>query len=80
MKELVETIVKALVDSPEEVTIKEIEGPKTGILEIRVAKNDIGKVLGKKGKNITAIRNIASAAGKGKRHCVIELIEEKPPE
>lgn len=78
MKELVEMIVKALVDSPEEVVIREIEGPKTRILEIKVAKKDIGKVLGKKGRNIAAIRSIASAAGKGKRHCVIELLEGKP--
>jgi len=78
MKELVRTIVRALVDSPEEIDIREIEGSNTRILEIKVSEQDVGKLLGKKGRNITALRNIVSAAGKGKRHCVIEVVEGKP--
>jgi predicted RNA-binding protein YlqC (UPF0109 family)/cold shock CspA family protein len=78
MEELVRTIVRALVSSAEEVEIREIEGSNTRILEIKVSKQDVGKLLGKKGRNITALRNIVSAAGKGKRHCVIEVVDGKP--
>jgi len=77
MKEFVTTIVRALVDFPEEIDIREIEGSNTRILEIKVSKKDMGKLLGKKGRNITALRNIVSAAGKGKMHYVIEVVEEK---
>jgi len=77
MEELVRKIVQALVDSPEEVEIKEIEGTNSRILEVKVSKKDVGKLLGRKGRNITALRSIVSAAGKGKRHCIIEVLEEK---
>ena len=75
MKELVKTIVQAMVDYPEEVDIKEIEGLNTVILEIKVSKRDVGKLLGRKGRNINALRNIVSAADKGKRHPIINVIE-----
>lgn len=75
MKELVRMIVQAMVDYPEEVDIKEIEGLNTMILEIKVSKRDVGKLLGRKGRNITALRNIVSAADKGKRHHIINVIE-----
>ncbi len=80
MKELVERIVRALVDFPEEISIREIEGVDTRILEIKVVKQDIGKLIGKKGKNITALRTLVSAAGKGKRY-LVEVVEENrhPP-
>lgn len=78
MKKFARTIVQALIDFPEEIEIREIEGSNTGILEIKVSKQDVGKLLGRKGRNITALRNIVSAAGKGKRHYVIQVIEEKP--
>ncbi len=75
MKELVEKIVRALVDSPEEVVVQEIRGRQSEILEIKVSKGDIGLLIGKKGENITAIRRIVTAAGKGKRY-IVEVIEE----
>jgi hypothetical protein len=77
MKELVEKIVQALVDFPEEVDVREIEGATTNILEIKVSKQDVGKVLGKKGKNIDALRVIVAGAGKGKRYMVEVLDHQK---
>jgi predicted RNA-binding protein YlqC (UPF0109 family) len=69
MKELVEAVVCALVDSAEEVDVKEVEGgPNTKILEIKVSKQDVRKLLGEKGKNIAALRRIISAAGKRKNY------------
>jgi predicted RNA-binding protein YlqC (UPF0109 family) len=69
MKELVEFLVKALVDDPSEVQIKEIAGDKNTIIELRVAKNDVGKVIGKKGKTAIALRTIINAVStkQGKR-------------
>ena len=76
MKELVIEIVKALVDQPEEITVTEIGGSHTIVLELRVAKDDMGKVIGKRGRTAQAIRAILSAAsGKaGKRH-ILEIVE-----
>ena len=73
---LAEYIVKALVDYPDQVVVKEIKGIATAILELGVHEADIGKVIGKKGVTITALRTILSAAG-GKEKCSItlELIE-----
>ena len=65
-KELVEKIVRALVDSPEEVAVKEVEATNMKILEIRVSRRDVGQVIGKEGKNISALRTVVAAAGKGK--------------
>jgi predicted RNA-binding protein YlqC (UPF0109 family)/cold shock CspA family protein len=73
----VRKIVQALVHSPEEVEIKEIEGTNSRILEVKVSKKDVGKLLGRKGRNITALRSIVSAAGEGKKLCVLEVVEEK---
>ena len=75
IKELVEKIVRALVDFPEEIDVREIEGATTNILEIRVSKPDVGKLIGKQGKNIDALRTIVAGAGKGKRY-IVELPEE----
>jgi len=76
MKDLIKRIVQSLVDNPEQVEISEIEGDRTLILEIRMAKADIGKVIGKKGRTVRAIRTILSAAsGKAKKHAVIEIID-----
>ena len=73
---LAEHIVKALVDYPELVFIKEKKGISSSILELGVHKTDIGKVIGKKGAAITALRTILSAAaGKEKRNITVELIE-----
>ncbi|NIQ38204.1 MAG: KH domain-containing protein [Proteobacteria bacterium] len=75
MKELVEKIVQALVDYPEDVDIREIEGPRTNILEIRVRKDDIGKLIGRGGKNISALRVVVAGAGKGRRY-MVEVVED----
>ncbi len=75
MKELVEFIAKALVDSPEEVHVTEIEGERSIILELRVAPDDMGKVIGKQGKIAKSIRTLtkATAAKEGKR-VVVEIL------
>lgn len=76
MKDLIEVIAKALVDHPEEVTIREVEGEKTTVLELRVAKDDLGKVIGKQGKTARAMRTILNAnATKLKKRAVLEIIE-----
>jgi hypothetical protein len=76
MKSLIEQIAKALVDNSEEVSVGEVDGERTVVYELRVAKNDIGKVIGKQGKTARAMRTILSAAGTklGKR-CVLEILE-----
>jgi len=79
MKELVRRIVQALVDSPEEVDVREIKGARTDIVKIQVSKQDVGKLIGKKGKNINALRVIVAGAGKGKR-CMVEIVGEGSPE
>ena len=76
MKDLISTIARALVDDPDQVSVYEVEGSYTTILELTVAKSDIGKVIGKKGQTVRAIRTILSAAsGKTKKHFVMEIIE-----
>ncbi|MFN3739631.1 MAG: KH domain-containing protein [Thermodesulfovibrionales bacterium] len=76
LKGLVESMAKALVDKPEEVSVKEVDGEKTTVFELRVAQSDLGKVIGKQGKTARAMRAILSAAGTkvGKR-CVLEILE-----
>ncbi|HNX59401.1 MAG TPA: KH domain-containing protein [Spirochaetota bacterium] len=75
-KELVEYIVKALVDSPESVEIREIDGEKSTIIELRVAKDDVGKVIGKHGRIARAIRTLNSAAAtKSGRKVVLEILD-----
>ena len=76
MKELILVMAKALVDKPDEVEIKEIEGDVTTILELRVAKDELGKVIGKQGKTAHAMRSILNAtATKLKKRAVLEIIE-----
>jgi uncharacterized protein len=76
MKDLISEIVKALVDQPEQVTVTEIEGGQTVVLELSVAKSDMGKVIGKRGKHADAIRTIVSAlAGKARKRYVLEIVE-----
>ena len=76
MRNLVEAMAKALVDRPEEVAVKEVDGEKTTVFELRVAATDLGKVIGKQGKTARAMRTILGAAGTkiGKR-CVLEILE-----
>lgn len=76
MKELLETIAKALVDYPDQVHVREIEGQATTVLELRVARPDLGKVIGRQGRTARAIRIILSAAGmKLKKRLLLEIIE-----
>ena len=76
LKELVELIAKALVDHPEQVSVIEIEGEQTSVVELKVAKEDLGKVIGKQGRTARAIRIILSAAStKLRKRCVLEIIE-----
>ncbi|MCD6305466.1 MAG: KH domain-containing protein [Deltaproteobacteria bacterium] len=76
MKELILYIAKALVDKPEEVTVTEIEGEQTSVIELKVAKEDLGKVIGKQGRTARAMRTILSAAStKIKKRSVLEIIE-----
>ncbi len=76
MKDLISEIVRALVDQPEEVSINEIEGSHTTVLEVSVAKTDMGKVIGKQGRTAQAIRTILSAAaGKKRKRYMLEIVE-----
>ena len=76
MRELILAIAKALVHKPDEVDLQELEGEKTTVLELRVAKDDLGKVIGKQGKTARAIRIILNAtATKLKKRAVLEIIE-----
>jgi predicted RNA-binding protein YlqC (UPF0109 family) len=76
LSELVEVIAKALVDKPESVSVKAIEGGQTVVLELYVDKTDIGKVIGKGGNTARSIRTIMSAsASKQKKNAVLEIIE-----
>ncbi len=76
MKDLIAYIAKALVDKPEEVVVTEIEGEQIYVIELKVAKEDIGKIIGKHGRTAQAIRTILSAASaKLKKRCVLELLE-----
>jgi uncharacterized protein len=76
MKTLIELMAKSLVDNPEEVAVTEVDGERTAIFELRVAKTDIGKVVGKQGNTARAMRTILSAAGaKLKKRCVLEVLD-----
>lgn len=76
IKFLVETMAKALVDKPEEVEVTEVEGEQTTVVELKVAKEDLGKVIGKEGRTAKALRIILGAAStKLRRRSVLEIIE-----
>ena len=75
-KELVEFVVKSLVDNPDEVSVNTVEGEKSTILELRVAQDDVGKVIGKQGRIAKAIRTILSAsATKDGKRAVLEILD-----
>ena len=77
MKQLVEDIAKALVDIPDEVSVKVVEGEQVTVLELRVAASDLGKVIGKQGRTARSIRTILGAAGmKLNRRFTLEILEE----
>jgi hypothetical protein len=76
MKDLISDIVKALVDQPDQVSVNEVEAGHTVMLELSVAKSDMGKVIGKQGRHADAIRTILSAAaGKVRKKYVLEIVE-----
>ena len=76
MKELITRIAQALVDNPDQVLVSEIEGKQTSVLELKVAKEDLGKVIGKEGRNARAMRTILGAASaKLKKRTVLEILE-----
>ena len=76
MKDLVKYIAQALVDSPNDVSVSEIEGEQTSVIELRVAKEDLGKIIGKHGRTAQSIRTILSAASaKNKKRAVLEIVE-----
>jgi predicted RNA-binding protein YlqC (UPF0109 family) len=76
MKELIKYIVQALVDKPEQVKVEEVEGRQSSVFKLKVAKEDLGKIIGKQGRTAHAIRTILTAAsGKTKRRTVLEIIE-----
>ena len=76
MKDLINYIAQALVDHPEQVSVNEVTGDQTIVLELTVAKEDIGKVIGKQGRTARAMRTILSAASaKNKKRTVLEIVE-----
>ena len=76
MKDLVKYVAQALVDNPDDVVVNEIEGEQTSVLELRVAKDDLGKIIGKHGRTAQSIRTILSAASaKHKKRAVLEIVE-----
>jgi predicted RNA-binding protein YlqC (UPF0109 family) len=81
MKELIEYIVKSIVDNPEEVEVAQIDGESTIVFELRVKQEDVGKVIGKKGRTINAIRTLVNAtAAKSGMRAMLEIVEEDKPE
>lgn len=76
MKELITLIARALVDYPDEVKVTEIEGEQTSVLELQVAKSDIGKIIGKEGRTAHSIRTLLNVVGnKNNKRAILEIIE-----
>jgi len=78
VKELIESIAKSLVDNPDKVKVSQLDGEQSSIIELRVAQEDMGKIIGKQGRNAQAIRTILGAAGmKLKKRFNLEIIEKQ---
>ena len=76
LKELVEYIARSLVDAPDQVQVTEVEGEQTSVLELRVAKEDLGKVIGRQGRTARAMRTILGAASsKARKRTILEILE-----
>lgn len=76
MREMIELIAQSLVDQPEQVYVKEVRGPHTAIFELKVAKADIGKIIGKQGRTVGALRTLLGAvSAKSKKRTVLEVAE-----
>ena len=81
MKNLVQAIVQALVDDPDAVVVEEVVGEHSHILELHVAKGDLGKVIGRGGAHAGAIRTlVAACSGKARRRYILEIVEDGPAE
>jgi len=77
VKDLVEAIAKALVDNPEEVQVKAVDGSQVTVLELRVHPEDLGKVIGRQGRTAKAVRTLLGAAGmKVKKRYTLEILED----
>jgi predicted RNA-binding protein YlqC (UPF0109 family) len=78
MKELIEYLARALVNHPEAVEVKETQGDTASVLELKVAKEDLGRIIGKQGRTAKSIRTIVNAAAsRANRKVVLEIIEDK---
>ena len=78
MKELVQYLAKSLVNNPEAVEVKETEGESASVLELRVAKEDLGRIIGKQGRTAKSIRTLLNAAAsRTNRKAVLEIVEEQ---
>ena len=78
MKELVQFLARQLVNNPDAVEVKEVRGDTASVLELRVAKEDLGRVIGKQGRTVNSIRTILNAVGsRTNRKVVLEIIEEE---
>ncbi|HEX9147013.1 MAG TPA: KH domain-containing protein [Candidatus Binatia bacterium] len=78
MKELVQYLAKSLVNNPDAVEVKETEGDTTSVVELKVAKEDLGRIIGKQGRTAKSIRTIVNAAAsRTNRKVVLEIVEEK---
>jgi uncharacterized protein len=76
MRNLIEYVVRQLVDHPDAVEVREVEGAQTRVLELRVMKSDMGKVIGKQGRTARALRTILNAASaRLKKHTILEILE-----
>jgi len=76
MKELIEYIAKSLVDQPDAVKVTAVEGERTSVIELSVANEDMGKIIGKQGRTVSAIRTLLNAASmKQKKRTILEIIE-----
>lgn len=76
MGELIEYIAKSLVDNPEEVSVSEVEGSQSVIIELRVAQEDMGKIIGKQGRIAKAIRTVVKAAAiKNNKRVIVEIVQ-----
>ena len=76
MKELIEYIAKSLVDQPDAVKVTEVEGERTSVIELSVAYEDMGKIIGKQGRTVSAIRTLLNAASmKQKKRTILEIVE-----
>jgi len=77
MKEFVEKIARELVDNPDQVNVTEVDGERTTVIELRVAKEDLGKVIGKEGRIAKAMRVLISAStARDEKKCVLEIVED----